>query len=207
MIEIYPNAFNNIGFLSGRLSDDQISPIKKEIDEIQKSWNAPKANSLLAGHLEKQYELSQSKSYIEDLILPLVLEYDKYYNYFQKVDILTKNVPFYLEKPWVNFQKKTEYNPVHSHGGLMSFVLWVKIPYTQEDESKFFPEQKDLKNGCFSFVYNNSIGGLCNHDIKLDSSYENAMVIFPSIMQHCVYPFYSSDEYRISVAGNFRLET
>jgi len=28
------------------------------------------------------------------------------------------------------------------------------------------------------------------------------MIIFPSIIQHGVYPFYTSDEYRISVSGN-----
>jgi hypothetical protein len=31
---------------------------------------------------------------------------------------------------------------------------------------------------------------------------ENTLLLFPAKLTHAVYPFYSSDDYRISVSGN-----
>jgi len=39
-----------------------------------------------------------------------------------------------LEELWVNFQKKYEYNPLHDHGGMFSFVIWMKIPTEWRDQ-------------------------------------------------------------------------
>jgi hypothetical protein len=88
----------------------------------------------------------------------------------------------------------------------MSFALWLKIPYTLEDERKFFPEVGNgrFTNGQFQFHYPNTIGDVASHNIPLDKKFENKFVIFPSSMAHSVFPFYSSDEYRISISGNFR---
>ena len=41
----------------------------------------------------------------------------------------------------------------------------------------------------------------------LDSQYENTICVFPSILNHAVFPFYTSDEYRISVSGNIYLKS
>ncbi|BCU96073.1 MAG: hypothetical protein CM15mV11_1480 [Caudoviricetes sp.] len=38
--------------------------------------------------------------------------------------------------------------------------------------------------------------------IPLDKNYEWKMVLFPSRMYHGVNPFYTSDEYRVSISGN-----
>ena len=32
------------------------------------------------------------------------------------------------------------------------------------------------------------------------------MIIFPACVNHGVYPFYTSDDYRVSVAGNFKFD-
>jgi hypothetical protein len=47
-----------------------------------------------------------------------------------------------------------------------------------------------------------SRGAVGQHIIEADRSYENKMIIFPSSLQHCVYPFFTSDDYRISLSGN-----
>ena len=41
-----------------------------------------------------------------------------------------ENVPgtYYLEKLWINFQGPNEFNPPHSHGGALSFVIFAKVP-------------------------------------------------------------------------------
>jgi hypothetical protein len=33
------------------------------------------------------------------------------------------------------------------------------------------------------------------------------MILFPAKMMHTVYPFYSSDDFRISISGNLRVST
>ena len=54
----------------------------------------------------------------------------------------------------------------------------------------------------FQFSYTGILGGISNHYVPVDESYENTMMLFPSKLMHCVYPFFTSDDYRISVAGN-----
>jgi len=31
--------------------------------------------------------------------------------------------------------------------------------------------------------------------------------MFPSLLAHCVYPFYTSDDYRISISGNIKFDS
>ena len=37
---------------------------------------------------------------------------------------------------------------------------------------------------------------------NLSPKYEGFMLFFPAKLRHCVYPFYETDEPRISIAGN-----
>ena len=34
-----------------------------------------------------------------------------------------------LDKIWVNYQYKTEFNPYHENFGVYSLAIWLKIPY------------------------------------------------------------------------------
>ena len=36
----------------------------------------------------------------------------------------------------------------------------------------------------------------------IDKSWEGVMILFPADTAHQVYPFYTSDDYRISISGN-----
>ena len=42
--------------------------------------------------------------------------------------------------------------------------------------------------------------------LPIDKNWEGYMIMFPANLQHCVYPFYTSDETRISFAGNISLD-
>lgn len=107
---------------------------------------------------------------------------------------------------WVNFQRKYEFNPIHEHDGIYSFVIWMDIPYDHEEECSL-PWVKGSKMeqvvGGFNFIYHdgNRIG--C-HVIPGDRSLNGTMLLFPSFLQHEVYPFYTSDEYRVSISGNIK---
>jgi len=86
----------------------------------------------------------------------------------------------------------------------MSFVIYTKVPFKMRDELAASPGINSNNNipGHFQFSYTGILGGISNHYVPVDESYENTMMLFPSKLMHCVYPFFTSDEYRISVAGN-----
>lgn len=106
---------------------------------------------------------------------------------------------------WINFQRKTEFQPAHSHSGKFSFVIWVKVPYKIENEFAL-PISKNAKErstGCFYFLYPEPFSNTISlHGIEADERFEGKIVLFPSSLLHAVYPFYTSDEYRVSIAGN-----
>ena len=75
MINFHYEMFPNYGFIKAVLSDEQIKPIKDEINFIKNNFNnAIKFNDKLAGNIEKEYKLKSSCLYIESLLLPLVIE-------------------------------------------------------------------------------------------------------------------------------------
>jgi hypothetical protein len=78
-----------------------------------------------------------------------------------------------------------------------------------EEERKLSPgaESNDNLAGSFSFLYNDTTGKINPFTIPIDKNMENNVVFFPSNFFHTVYPFFSSNGYRISVSGNFKLKT
>jgi hypothetical protein len=109
-----------------------------------------------------------------------------------------------LFNTWVNFQKKHEFNPIHTHDGIFSFVIWHKVPFKKEDEYARFPNMKEdqIKAGHFAFIVSGQLGNIIQHDMCIDKTWEGKMAFFPANLNHIVYPFYTSDEYRISISGN-----
>jgi hypothetical protein len=200
-MEISSQHFSNLGFLSVELTDNDVKPIVEETIEIYKNFQkATRFNQGLAGHLNNEYHLFKCKSYIEKLLLPLVYEYKNTFSGYE-----CKNEGYFLENTWVNFQKKHEFNPVHHHLGIFSFALWLRIPYYIEDEYKTFPNINPGENitANFCFQYIDALGEIQRCPIPADKTYENKLLFFPAKMRHFVNPFYTSDEYRISVSGNF----
>ena len=203
------HTFQNFGYISYDFTDEQLLPIKTEIHEIKSNFELAlpqKANSLLAGHMNKEYFLEKSFQYANDLIYPFIQLYDDQFNYVNYIDILNKPCDLVLDTFWVNFQKKHEFNPAHNHNGIMSFVIWIDIPYSLEQEQTVYPElpQKDAVSSTFYFEYTDIFGRIRHNYLPVNKSYENKMIIFPSCVNHGVYPFYTSDDYRISVSGNFK---
>jgi len=51
-------------------------------------------------------------------------------------------------------------------------------------------------------VYSTADGTIATENIPVDRKYEGVICIFPSTVNHMVYPFKTSDDFRISVSGN-----
>ena len=63
-------------------------------------------------------------------------------------------------------------------------------------------EDKEKKAGHFCFLYSGPDGRVLSEDIPVDKKYEGKMALFPASLNHQVYPFYTSDEQRITISGN-----
>ena len=109
-----------------------------------------------------------------------------------------------LESLWVNFQKKHEFNPNHNHFGLMSFVIWMKIPtdWREQHDLPFAKNSNHPVTSDFQFTYSDILGNIQDYSIPMDSEKEGVILLFPSRLRQQVYPFYNCDEQRISISGN-----
>lgn len=210
MQDVFITHFPNQGFLSTKLTAEQLDPVRLEIEEIKKNFEiATKANQVLAGNIRQEYLLPKSRDHLEKIIHPFLSTYDEHFHYNKYVKILDRSLPMKMNDPWVNFQKKGEFNPIHDHSGIYSWVIWMQVPYLMQTEIDQGPGKASLDpvNGCFEFQYITTLGTVQPYKIGADREWENTLILFPSRLTHQVYPFYSSDDYRISVSGNFVIAT
>lgn len=213
----------NIGFLLEKLNPFLFQRLKKEvavfIEDYKKSDEDSNHDLLRQFHKRKagyssQYTLSDSL--VQDIkkeVIKLIEKLEYNFHYFEKIFNFTVNVEncemrLELERIWVNFQSTGEFLPLHNHTGVYSFVIWVHIPFNMADEKDTIINQDLIKSrqGNFEFIYTDALGKISNHTIPVDQSFEGFIAVFPSDLYHQVYPFYSVDGVRVSVAGNFRVE-
>lgn len=205
MENIFSCNFPNIGFMGCNLTDEEFTPILEEALEIEQNFDQAKSMSnSLVGHINHQYAMIKTHKHIESVVLPMIHRYQNVYQSFK----IPANTSIELSGAWVNFQKKHEFNPLHNHSGDFSFVIYVKIPYTIEEEKKFTHTVPDPFQvpGSFLFHYIDALGSITPWCVPTDKTYERKMLVFPAKMMHVVHPFYSSDEYRISVSGNLEVK-
>lgn len=103
-----------------------------------------------------------------------------------------------LAEIWLNRQMPGDFLPLHNHMGIFSWVIWVDLPYD-------LAQSQGSKQGCFEFVYTDSLGRLRSYTIAADRRYEAGTLLFPSTMYHQVYPTNSHNQLRIALSGNYRL--
>ena len=163
----------------------------------------------LAGNISKSYEITDNKDryFFNAILWPHVEMYRKINEDKDPLPIpVNAELELYLHDLWVNYQYQTEFNPYHFHGGMYSFVIWMKIPtFWREQHELSFLDGVDVENkkaSNFEFQYLDMLGNIKNWGYRLDPSMEGHMLLFPARLQHTVYPFYNCDDTRISIAGN-----
>ena len=117
---------------------------------------------------------------------------------------------YLLNSFWVNFQNQYEFNPLHKHlQAIYSFVIWMKIPTDWREQHKL-PFSVNSNHPCasnFAFTFTDILGNVTDEQYFLDKSMEGTILFFPGKLQHQVYPFFNSDEQRISISGNICADT
>jgi hypothetical protein len=196
-------SFPNLYYMESRISDDTLKLLKKEFNNIKNNKNKRKRHitDLTGNGVTFHYELSNKveKLFINEVSF-LIKKYAEETNYVKSMCFLTKNVPLALDKPWMNLQKKHEFIPNHVHDGVLSYSCWVNVPYDLDEELK--NNERLNYASLFQFSYSNILGIYSNKTLPIDKTWEGKIIIFPAGLTHCVYPFYTSDDYRVSVSGN-----
>ena len=204
MLEIKSKYFPNLGWLEVKLSPEEINFLNECIKNKKQNYNYK-----LAGNLEKSVLLEDRNNWFFNNVLGKCIE--KYIEEFSNKavpKILIKNCQYLLSRLWVNYQKKTQFNPVHDHFGVFSFVIWLTIPssFTKESKVKFVKHSNSPCASRFEFLYTDTLGAITPFHYKLQPSHEGTMLFFPSQLSHQVYPFYTSNKNRVSISGNIALD-
>ena len=195
-----------LGWLEKKLSD-------QEMDYLWRCIGNKKGDhrSNLAGNVSGSYLLMDRGDWFWlNTLKPLCATYQKEFdnNLGDSVAVSGKH-PYFLGSWWVNYQNQHEFNPLHKHGGVYSFVIWMKIPTHYKDQQRL-PISSNSNNDSvsnFEFVYTDICGKIMNWDYEMCPELEGTLVFFPSDLNHQVYPFYNCSEERVSISGNIMLNT
>ena len=210
-MEIILKPLPNQGIVEVQLSEGIIDNLWKLIDDPKNERKDYKPQ--LAGNIKASYELDRQSELLDDFYKFLPEMVNKYQSNFAPEHRIShfykgQNWVYGLESLWVNFQKQHEFNPMHNHAGIFSFVIWMKIP-TSHVEQRELPLAKNSNSkdtiSNFSFVYTDILGGIKNLAYNMEKDICGYMVMFPSALHHMVNPFYECDEERISISGNIGL--
>ena len=193
----------NVGLTQGMIPPDIYQALNQEIVDIHNDdSNTMRMNHSLAGQITKEYQITKSLPVLNPYLEEMGRVYQKEWDYFPKEN---PNKDLKVESVWVNMQKKLEVNPLHNHDGTLSFVAWLYVPFKLEDERNM----ENCKNSrtvelasTFQFVYTTALGTIANCPMFVESGWEAKICMFPAKLLHMVYPFQTSDDYRISIAGN-----
>ncbi len=179
--------------------DEFISVYKTEGEKLKK------ANSQLAGKIKKEFQLYYCyKDTLNNVLSDEILNWYRFqfrtYLIMNKIQTMTIR----LSSIWINEMFANEYNPVHIHKsntplyreGLSSVII-IKLPESYGEE---YSRDDDPHNGKLQFI--SSGGGQFSRGTYYPKVEVGNMYIFPYDLRHCVYPFNTTKDSRITVAGN-----
>ena len=165
-----------------------------------------KANNQLAGKIEDEKslyydgqneEIMKKHNYLPINITSWFYDMFRHYLYTNHV----KEYQLHLNSIWINQMKENEYNPIHVHLGTsytgLSSVMILKQPSTTGVE---YSASESPQNGKLQFL-GASNGQFARVDYQPPAQVRD-FYIFPYDMRHCVYPFNSTKDTRITLAAN-----
>lgn len=213
IMEIKALTFPNYGTVETHLADEYVSNFYKLIEEAKEKPHS--MNNILAGNISSSIELNMKSkfatNFVKNVIPSMVTSYVKQYGF--PIKHITKHIQdnsITLEELWVNFQRKHEFNPIHDHNGMLSFVIWLSIPTSSKKQNELPFSKNSGSKGLisnFSFVYTDILGNIKNYVYQMEKDIEGYMVMFPSRLMHQVFPFYESEKERITISGNVGIST
>ena len=143
------------------------------------------ASNSLVGKVKEEIHLE--KEFLEKELLNII---GPHINNFLVNSNYKSHKSINLDSCWVVRQYESEYNPVHSHNGDVSGVLYLKFPQ----------DRKSGKDGSITFV--NSPTFFLNRGHLTLIPEIGSIFLFPSYVLHTVYPIRENQEERRCIAFN-----
>tara|TARA_R110001592_G_scaffold61640_8_gene188069 strand:+ start:1334 stop:1975 length:642 start_codon:yes stop_codon:yes gene_type:complete len=160
------------------------------------------ANHKLAGHLKFQFSYStEIQQWFYNEITPVLELYIEEHCKFHGLEVKKRELE--AMDLWVNFMKKGDFNPPHTHAGDYSFVYYLDVPDELQKEQEDYKGSDVAGPGAITVLHGESTRPkwtTCAHGLNPK---KGAFMMFPALLQHTVAPF-KSDITRVSVSGNLR---
>jgi hypothetical protein len=189
-----------LGWLEKRMSVEEVTHLWNCIANCHDSYNHRLAGNIMASNL-----LTDTNNwFFNNTLLPLCEKYSEEFDNLGNGYNFKEYRPYILQDMWVNFQRQGEFNPIHDHAGVYSFVAWMKLPteFNQQNQIDFAKNSRSPRVSAFEFTFNNILGEVVGQVYELGKEFEGVMLFFPAKLKHSVYPFFNSGEQRISISGN-----
>ena len=160
---------------------------KKKIEELN-------YGKMLAGNVQQEFLLDKEFTVLSGWELFLKENTEKWiFASTQK-----KIEKFRIVDTWIVRQFENEYNPLHSHGGHISGVGYLKLPdnygkTVQSDKKNNYNGNLQLVHGSKNFLSPITL----NIEPKVGDFY-----LFPNYLMHSVYPFKNKNAERRSISFN-----
>ena len=203
----------NMPWIEARLSQEIMDYLWDRINQSDEEVNVTENM--------KHKALDDKNNWFYENILKESTEYLYYKDWNNYYDVhITKIRPpsiFTLREMWANFQKQHEFLPPHVHrnGEGFSFVVFMKIPthWKEQHKTKFSVHVTDdtayqpLPNCAsdFQFLLGQGQGTVQTIPIPLNPEDEGRLLFFPAWLMHQVFPFYGTEEERVTISGNITL--
>ena len=100
------------------------------------------------------------------------------------------NLNCIVHQSWGNISVAGDFNPMHSHTGMISGVGYLRMP--DDIEAEWEAEDHDPSAGLINFMNSNS-ANLMSHNLRIKPEV-GVIYFFPAWLQHEVYPFRSGGE-------------
>jgi hypothetical protein len=148
----------------------------------------------LAGNVQQEFQLEEEFVKSSGLLNFLFTAVQKWIELVEKKKINNFN----LLSSWIVRQFENEYNPIHTHGGHISGVGYLKLPNNFGET--FQNNKKNNFNGKLSLVHGSQMFS-CKSTFTITPKVGD-FYFFPNYLMHIVYPFYKKDEERRSISFN-----
>ena len=193
----------NPGILSFKLTKEHVdllwSYIKRSAFE---GWTFDENNKVLTRAHHQQWSLYDTTRIFEnEILIPAVNSYVDRWGCPMNIKTTHWPVPQF-NRFWTRFSTIGEYHALHDHRAIWSFVIWLNLPTSWEDGQKGKLGEQHPHASDFVICYTDSIGRVRKQTYKLDRKGEGTMLLYPSDFHHQVYPHFTSEEFRVSVAGD-----
>ena len=197
----------NYGVLECELEDKEIDYLWKLVHKYSRGakWEG---NRLLSvdNIADKQFFVIDDEGIFQNnVLMPMAQTYFEKYGTPFKLKSTHYHLPRF-SRFWCRVSQDGDYQSIHDHQGIFTFVVWLSIPFEGEDErtvqAGFRPEASD-----FVLVYPDTCGQLQKRNFVLGKGAEGKMLFFPSDINHIVYPHYTTTEYRVALAGDITFDS